>query len=166
MVTNLERRRRNRFLKNLGPSSVDCSSRSDGHILYSCCARQLFSSQLKPEINMCQSSTRQCIRNCLPVLTSSPSRSKLFSGLSTERAHLVGEIATGAALGIAVFAALTLGFSLATFGVFVPNVVLRHLPLPDSLTPPPFDAREYPPLFNLRRPPHSVARFWSQQWHR
>ncbi|GAA5874642.1 hypothetical protein JCM16303_002935 [Sporobolomyces ruberrimus] len=100
-----------------------------------------------------------------PAQTRDQYVSNLFSGLSTERAHLVGEIATGAALGIAVFAALTLGFSLATFGVFVPNVVLRHLPLPDSLTPPPFDAREYPPLFNLRRPPHSVARFWSQQWH-
>ncbi|GAA5948045.1 hypothetical protein JCM3765_007083 [Sporobolomyces pararoseus] len=91
--------------------------------------------------------------------------SKVFSHLSHEHAHLVGEIATGAALGTAVFAALTLGFSLATFGVFVPNVVLRRMSLPASLTPPPFDAREYPPLFNLARPPHSVARFWSQQWH-
>jgi hypothetical protein len=93
-------------------------------------------------------------------------RSQLFSSLSTDRAHLVGEIATGAALGTAVFAALTLGFSLATLGVFVPNVVLRRLSLSPALTPPPFDAREYPPLFNLARPPHSVARFWSQQWHR
>ncbi|GAA5893591.1 wax synthase family protein [Sporobolomyces salmoneus] len=91
--------------------------------------------------------------------------SQLFSQLPTDRAHLVGEITTGAALGIAVFAALTLGFSLATFGVFLPNFVLRRIGLPASITPPPFDAREYPPLFNLSRPPHSVARFWSQQWH-
>ncbi|GAA5833351.1 hypothetical protein JCM3766R1_005476 [Sporobolomyces carnicolor] len=90
---------------------------------------------------------------------------RVFPGLSPNHAHLVGEIATGAALGTAVFAALTLGFSLATFGVFVPNVILRRLPIRAELKPPPFDAREYPPLFNLSRPPHSVARFWSQQWH-
>lgn len=91
--------------------------------------------------------------------------SRALPNLSADRAHLVGEVATGAALGTAVFAALTLGFSLATLGVFCPNIVLRRLPLPASLIPPHFDAREYPPLFNLARPPHSVARFWSQQWH-
>ena len=88
-------------------------------------------------------------------------RVRVFPGLSPNHAHLVGEIATGAALGTAVF-----GFSLATFVVFVPNVILRRLPIRAELKPPPFDAREYPPLFNLSRPPNSVARFWSQQWHR
>ncbi|GAA6064264.1 hypothetical protein JCM10212_002591 [Sporobolomyces blumeae] len=91
--------------------------------------------------------------------------SSVLPTMTAERAHLVGEIATGAALGTAVFAALTLGFSLATLGVFLPNVVLRNLPLPDSVKPPPFDSREYPPLFDLSRPPSSVAVFWSKQWH-
>ncbi|GAA5898045.1 hypothetical protein JCM6882_003314 [Rhodosporidiobolus microsporus] len=80
-------------------------------------------------------------------------------------AHNVGEGVTGLAMGIAVFAALTLGYSVATMLVFLPTVVVRALPIPAGVKPPPFDPREYPPLFNFARRPQSVAVFWSKQWH-
>ncbi|KPV74653.1 uncharacterized protein RHOBADRAFT_53614 [Rhodotorula graminis WP1] len=83
-----------------------------------------------------------------------------------ERVHAVGEALTGLAMGTAVFAALTLGFSVATLGAFLGTLVVRRIPfVPEALCPPPWDAREYPPLFNLAERPQSVAKFWSHQWH-
>ncbi|GAA5965127.1 hypothetical protein JCM21900_003658 [Sporobolomyces salmonicolor] len=89
----------------------------------------------------------------------------LFPSFPVEYAHLVGEGVTGLSMGIAVFAALTLGYSVATLLVFSANHLLRRLPIPSALKPPPFDAREYPPLFNFAEIPSSVAVFWSKQWH-
>ncbi|GAA6021052.1 hypothetical protein JCM10207_003900 [Rhodosporidiobolus poonsookiae] len=85
---------------------------------------------------------------------------------SARAAHAVGETATGLAMGVAVFAALTLGYSVATLLVAVPNAVLRRvLPEGSRLRPERTDAGEYPPLFNLAERPQSVAVFWSKQWH-
>ncbi|GAA5896084.1 hypothetical protein JCM8208_007521 [Rhodotorula glutinis] len=87
-------------------------------------------------------------------------------GVPLERVHALGEGLTGLAMGVAVFAALTLGYSVSTLGAFLGTLALRHAPfLPEALCPPPWDAREYPPLFNLAERPHSVAKFWSHQWH-
>ncbi|GAA5939926.1 hypothetical protein JCM10213_004878 [Rhodosporidiobolus nylandii] len=86
------------------------------------------------------------------------------AAVSRSQTHLLGEAITGLSMGVAVFAALTLGYSLATMLVFLPNVVGRAV-LPARLRPPPFDARSYPPLFNFARRPSSVSRFWSKQWH-
>ncbi|GAA5856708.1 hypothetical protein JCM8547_008800 [Rhodosporidiobolus lusitaniae] len=80
--------------------------------------------------------------------------------------HYAGEVITGFSMGIAVFAALTLGYSVATMLVFLPNVLLRRVFSEASrLMPKKFDAREYPPLFNFAKRPQSVAVFWSKQWH-
>ncbi|GAA5920591.1 hypothetical protein JCM1841_001457 [Sporobolomyces salmonicolor] len=89
----------------------------------------------------------------------------LFPSFPVQYAHLVGEGVTAFSMGIAVFAALTLGYSVATLLVFSANHLLRRLPIPSALKPTPFDAREYPPLFNFAEIPSSVAVFWSKQWH-
>ncbi|GAA5845461.1 hypothetical protein JCM9279_003040 [Rhodotorula babjevae] len=86
--------------------------------------------------------------------------------VTPERVHALGEALTGLAMGVAVFAALTLGYSVSTLGAFLGTLALRRVPLlPDALRPPAWDAREYPPLFNLAERPQSVAKFWSHQWH-
>lgn len=111
---------------------------------------------------------------CAAVLLEPPtSRDALlyaaWPALPVRHAHYLGEAMTGLAMGVAVFAALTLGYSLATLGACLGTLFLRHVvpfsPLPSAVLPPPFDPREYPPLFNLRRRPQSVALFWSHQWH-
>ncbi|GAA5975930.1 hypothetical protein JCM11641_002841 [Rhodosporidiobolus odoratus] len=91
--------------------------------------------------------------------------SVLPASISSDRtACYIGEALTGLSMGVAVFSALTLGFSMATLLMFVPNVILRKI-LPQGLRPPPFEPREYPPLFNFAKIPSSVAVFWSKQWH-
>ncbi|BGP48233.1 hypothetical protein JCM10450v2_004105 [Rhodotorula kratochvilovae] len=107
---------------------------------------------------------------CAAVLLEPPSSRDAFlyaalPVLSVQHAHYLGEAVTGLSMGLAVFAALTCGYSCATLLAFVATFLARLLPLPEALTLPRFDPREYPPLFNLARRPSSVARFWSQQWH-
>ncbi|GAA6034147.1 hypothetical protein JCM8097_000719 [Rhodosporidiobolus ruineniae] len=110
---------------------------------------------------------------CAATLLEPPSsRDELFGrflpssvlALHRHAAHAVGEVLTGISMGVAVFAALTLGYSVATMLVFLGNVFLRRV-LPEPLRPKKFDAREYPPLFNFAERPQSVAVFWSKQWH-
>ncbi|GJN90499.1 hypothetical protein Rhopal_003510-T1 [Rhodotorula paludigena] len=107
---------------------------------------------------------------CAAILLEPPtSRDALLASflpsLSPSHAHLLGESITGLSMGTAVFAALTLGYSCATLLAFLATKALRALPIPDALLPPPFDPREYPPLFNFAERPQSVAIFWSKQWH-
>ncbi|GAA5821229.1 hypothetical protein JCM3770_006885 [Rhodotorula araucariae] len=107
---------------------------------------------------------------CVAVLLEPPSsRDALvcsaLPALSIQHAHYLGEVVAAFSMGLAVFAALTCGYSCATLVVFVATFLARLVPLPEALTLPRFDPREYPPLFNLARRPSSVARFWSQQWH-
>lgn len=78
----------------------------------------------------------------------------------------IGGAVTGLAMGTAVFAALTLGYSCAALLALIGTSISRRLPLvPDALKLPPFDPREYPPLFKLDQIPDSVAVWWSQTWH-
>ena len=78
----------------------------------------------------------------------------------------IGGAVTGLAMGTAVFAALTLGYSCAALLALIGTSISQSLPLvPDALRLPPFDPREYPPLFKLDRVPDSVAVWWSQTWH-
>ncbi|GAA5820123.1 hypothetical protein JCM11251_005491 [Rhodosporidiobolus azoricus] len=111
------------------------------------------------------------LTGCAAILLEPPtSRDRFLLGLLPQvaknetLAHYLGELCTGFSMGIAVFAALTLGYSLATLLVFLSTVALRRY-APEGLRPAPFDAREYPPLFNFARRPQSVAVFWSKQWH-
>ncbi|SCV72012.1 BQ2448_4706 [Microbotryum intermedium] len=66
-------------------------------------------------------------------------------------------------LGMAVLGGLTQRFTCASLLMFTLTGLLRTI-LPAPLRPPPFDPRQYPRLFQIR-PPTSVARFWSEQWH-
>ncbi|TKA56894.1 hypothetical protein B0A53_01295 [Rhodotorula sp. CCFEE 5036] len=78
----------------------------------------------------------------------------------------IGGAVTGLAMGTAVFAALTLGYSCAALLALIATSISQSLPLvPEALRLPPFDPREYPPLFKLDRVPDSVAVWWSQTWH-
>ena len=89
-----------------------------------------------------------------------------LGAVAPEHVHALGEALTGLAMGVAVFAALTLGYSVSTLGAFLGTLALRRAPLvPAALRPPEWDASEYPPLFNLADRPQSVAKFWSHQWH-
>jgi len=89
-----------------------------------------------------------------------------LGAVAPEHVHALGEALTGLAMGVAVFAALTLGYSVSILGAFLGTLALRRAPLvPAALRPPEWDASEYPPLFNLADRPQSVAKFWSHQWH-
>lgn len=107
---------------------------------------------------------------CAAILLEPPTSRDAFvyailPSLDAKHAHTLGGCVTGLAMGTAVFAALTLGYSCCTLATFVLTAIVRLLPLPEALTLPRFDPREYPPLFNLSSPPDSVAKFWSVQWH-
>lgn len=90
----------------------------------------------------------------LPSL--SPSKSTLY---------IAGEALGTAGTGIGAFAGLTLGFSIASLLSFTILNGSRVL-LPASISPKPFDARHYPPLFQAPWRIESVAKFWAQSWHR
>ncbi|CDR40933.1 RHTO0S05e09164g1_1 [Rhodotorula toruloides] len=107
---------------------------------------------------------------CAAILLEPPTSRDAFiyatlPSLNAQHAHMLGGCVTGLAMGTAVFAALTLGYSCCTLITFVVTAIVRLLPLPEALTLPRFDPREYPPLFILSSPPDSVAKFWSVQWH-
>ncbi|GAA5875665.1 hypothetical protein JCM3774_002575 [Rhodotorula dairenensis] len=86
--------------------------------------------------------------------------------LTPEQVTRIGNGVTGLAMGTAVFAALTLGYSCAALVALTATAISRSLPwVPEALRLPPFDPREYPPLFMLDRMPDSVAVWWSQTWH-
>ncbi|GEM07122.1 hypothetical protein Rt10032_c02g1139 [Rhodotorula toruloides] len=107
---------------------------------------------------------------CAIVLLEPPTSRDAFiyailPSLDPKHAHTLGGCVTGLAMGTAVFAALTLGYSCCTLVTFLITALVRLLPLPKGFTLPRFDPREYPPLFNLQSPPDSVAKFWSVQWH-
>lgn len=87
-------------------------------------------------------------------------------GLTPQQVTRIGNCVTGLAMGTAVFAALTLGYSCAALVALTATAISRSLPfVPEALRLPPFDPREYPPLFRLDRMPDSVAVWWSQTWH-
>lgn len=90
----------------------------------------------------------------------------LPASLSPYQISEIGGAITGLAMGTAVFAALTLGYSCATLMTMVGTWVTRSVPLlPGALRMPEFDPREYPPLFKIDRIPDSVAEWWAQTWH-
>lgn len=103
------------------------------------------------------------------LLARQPSRmaffGTLFPSLSDSNLRFLSEMVATMALGTGAFAGLTLGMQIAILVVFVPTELLRRLPLPNSLSPNPFDARQYPPLFLRPWAPENVSHFWSQQWH-
>ncbi|POY74573.1 hypothetical protein BMF94_2334 [Rhodotorula taiwanensis] len=90
----------------------------------------------------------------------------LPTSFSAEQATQIGGAVTGLAMGTAVFAALTLGYSCASLLTLIGTAISRCVPfVPDMLRLPEFDPREYPPLFKLDRVPDSVAEWWSKTWH-
>lgn len=91
--------------------------------------------------------------------------STLFPSAKEGTLRYLSEATATLGLGLGAFAGLTLGSELAALTVFVPTQILRRLPLPEAVKPPPFDSRQYPPLFLRPWSPESVSHFWSQQWH-
>ncbi|GAA5983406.1 hypothetical protein JCM10908_000276 [Rhodotorula pacifica] len=90
----------------------------------------------------------------------------LPASLTPAQVTQIGGAVTGLAMGTAVFAALTLGYSCASLLFLIGTAVSRSLPfVPEALRLPPFDPREYPPLFKLSPMPDSVAVWWSSTWH-
>ncbi|KAM0748048.1 hypothetical protein T439DRAFT_328032 [Meredithblackwellia eburnea MCA 4105] len=67
-------------------------------------------------------------------------------------------------VGISLWAQMVIGHAGASLAFFVSTSLLRTI-LPNSLRPPPFDSREWPPLFNSPAVPRSITVFWSSQWH-
>lgn len=100
-----------------------------------------------------------------PQITRVKVLARLLPFVPSEHLPLLASWTAAFSLGCAVFAGLTLGFELFTLLIFLATQLLRTLPIPTALRPPPFDPRQYPPLFNQAFESESVARFWSEGWH-
>lgn len=69
-------------------------------------------------------------------------------------------------VGMSLHAQMVLGFDGFSICFLLATNLLRFV-LPKSFIfrPPPFDSRQYPPLFNNPFAPQSVTHFWGECWH-
>lgn len=67
-------------------------------------------------------------------------------------------------VGISLYSQLQLGQAGFCLLFQVTTKILRFV-LPNSIRPPPFDPRQFPPLFDEPWNPVSITTFWSNQWH-
>ena len=104
---------------------------------------------------------------CIALTSSSTSRialiSSCFPSLSPFSTSLVSETLAGLSLGISAYAGLTAGYWTAVLPAFLLTTLSRLFP--SGIRPPPFDSRQYPPLFMAPWMPTSVSHFWGSSWH-
>lgn len=69
-------------------------------------------------------------------------------------------------VGMSLHAQMVLGFVGFSICFLLATNLLRFiLPKSSIFRPPPFDSRQYPPLFNNPFAPQSVTQFWGESWH-
>lgn len=104
---------------------------------------------------------------CITLTSSSPTRTAFISShlpsLSPSSTSLLSETLAGLSLGITAYAGLTAGYWTAVLPAFLLTTLARLLP--SGIRPPPFDSRQYPPLFMAPWCPTSVSHFWRSSWH-
>lgn len=77
-------------------------------------------------------------------------------------AQTIASLVAYTSVGISLHAQMVIGFSGISLVLCVAHSFLA-LPFIDIL--PPFDSRQYPPLFHNPFAPTSVTKFWSNNWH-